>query len=147
MSETYTGGCACGAVRYEVSGAPLTQNDCQCRQCQRQTGAGRGSYLTFVGADVKMRGDAHYWEAVGELGTVKHSRFCPTCGSPLYLTFPDMPDVFVVRTGSLDDPSRYQPQLVMWTAAGHAWDHIDPSLAKFDKMPPPALAAAEKSAA
>lgn len=146
MSNPYTGGCACGAVRYEVSGTPVVENECQCPQCQRQTGTGHGSYLTFVGADVKVQGEAQFWEAVGDLGTVKHSRFCATCGSPLYLTFPDMPDVFVVRAGSLDDPSRYQPKMVMWTATGHAWDHLDPKLARFDRMPPP-RSAAEKTAA
>ena len=136
MSVPYTGGCACGAVRYEVAGEPMVQNDCQCRQCQRQTGTGHGSYLTFSGAAVKVEGEASHFEAVGENGTVKSSAFCSTCGSPLYLSFPQMPDVFVVRTGSLDDPARYQPQLVMWTAAGHTWDRLDPALPKFGKMPP-----------
>lgn len=31
MSEAYTGGCACGAIRYEISDEPLAMNDCQCR--------------------------------------------------------------------------------------------------------------------
>ena len=136
MTEPYTGGCACGAVRYEVWGEPVVQNDCQCRQCQSQTGTGHGSYLTFVEAAVKVEGEAKHWEAVGEGGTRKQSNFCSDCGSPLYLTFPDMPEVFVVRAGSLDDPGRYKPQLVMWTSAGNAWDHGDSALARFEKMPP-----------
>jgi hypothetical protein len=136
MSEPYSGGCACGAIRYEVAGDAVMHNDCQCRQCQRQTGTGHGSYLTFTGAAVKVEGEARHWDAVGEQGTVKRSNFCATCGSPLYLTFPDMPDVFVVRAGSLDDPAKYGPQLTMWTSAGQAWDHLDPAIAKFDKMPP-----------
>jgi hypothetical protein len=141
MTEPYTGGCACGAVRYEVSGTPMAENDCQCRQCQRQTGTGHGSYLTFAGAAVSVEGQPNRWEAIGEGGTVKHSAFCAECGSPLFLTFPDMPDVFVVRAGSLDDPARYQPQMVFWTTAGHAWDQLGPDLVKFEKMPPQASAA------
>ena len=47
MSEAYTGGCACGAIRYEISAEPLVMNDCQCRDCQRKSGTGHGSYLTF----------------------------------------------------------------------------------------------------
>ena len=145
MTELYSGGCACGAIRYEVSGTAMVENDCQCRQCQRQTGTGHGSYLTFVGAEVTVQGEAADWETVGELGTVKHSRFCAACGSPLFLTFPDMPDVFVVCAGNLDDPSRYQPRVAMWASAGHAWDHLDPSLTRFDKMPPPAAAAQKEN--
>lgn len=52
------------------------------------------------------------------------------------MTFPDMPEVFIVTPASLDDPGRYQPQLVSWTAAGYAWDHLDPAVPKFEKMPP-----------
>src|SRR5688572_30210881 len=38
MSDVYAGGCACGAIRYEISGEPLFQNHCQCRDCQRKSG-------------------------------------------------------------------------------------------------------------
>ena len=34
MSEAYTGGCACGAIRYEISVEPVVMNDCQCCQCE-----------------------------------------------------------------------------------------------------------------
>ena len=34
MSEPYTGGCACGAIRYAISAVPIAMNDCQCRDCQ-----------------------------------------------------------------------------------------------------------------
>jgi hypothetical protein len=47
MSEAYAGGCACGAVRYEISGEPVAMAGCQCRDCQRKSGTGHGSYLTF----------------------------------------------------------------------------------------------------
>ena len=36
MSDAYTGGCACGAIRYEISAEPVFMNDCQCRDCQQQ---------------------------------------------------------------------------------------------------------------
>ena len=61
MSKAYTGGCACGAVRYEISGEPMFSNDCQCRDCQHKSGTGHGSYLTFAVAqarDAHRQGDA-----------------------------------------------------------------------------------------
>ena len=136
MSELYTGGCACGAVRYEISGDPAIMLDCQCRQCQRDSGTGHQSHLTFLAAEVKVEGEATFWQTVGDGGTKKRRGFCPTCGSSVFMTFPDRPDVFIVTPASLDDPSRYRPQLVAWTAAGFGWDHIAPDLQKYDRMPP-----------
>ena len=42
MSKAFTGGCACGAIRYEITAEPIGMNDCQCRQCQRKSGTGHG---------------------------------------------------------------------------------------------------------
>jgi hypothetical protein len=137
MSQAFTGGCACGAVRYEISDEPMVMNDCQCRDCQRKSGTGHGSYLTFGDRKrVKLEGAASHWDRVGDSGAVKTRGFCPTCGSPVYLTFSAMPDLFTVHAASLDDPARYAPQMVTYGVRGLAWDHLDPALPKFDKMPP-----------
>ncbi|MBV8471967.1 MAG: GFA family protein [Hyphomicrobiales bacterium] len=136
MGRPYTGGCACGAMRYEISGEPLVSNDCQCRDCQRESGTGHGSHLTFARAGVTVTGEASHWDMVGDSGNVKTRAFCPVCGSPVYMTFAAMPDVFTIRAASLDDPSRYKPQLVSYNVRGHAWDTLDPSLPKFERMPP-----------
>lgn len=136
MTKSYNGGCACGAIRYEISGEPAVMVDCQCRQCQRSSGTGHQSHLTFIAAEVKVDGNASVYQTVGEGGTVKQRGFCSTCGSAVFMTFPEMPEVYIVTPASLDDPSRYQPQLVSWTATGYSWDHLDPAVPKFEKMPP-----------
>jgi hypothetical protein len=137
MSESYTGGCACGAIRYEIPDEPMVMNDCQCRDCQRRSGTGHGSYLTFPRrAAVKLRGQAKQWAVAGDSGNMKTHAFCPECGSPVYLTFAAMPDLFTVHAASLDDPGRYAPQLVTYTARGYGWDSVDPALPKFEEMPP-----------
>jgi hypothetical protein len=137
MSEAYTGGCACGAIRYAVSCEPVSMVHCQCRDCQRKSGTGHGSYLTFAQRkDVSVTGEAQHWDVTADNGNVKTRAFCRTCGSPVYLTFSKMPDFFSVHAASLDDPSRFQPRAVMYAVRGHAWDDIDPALTKFEKMPP-----------
>ena len=137
MSEAYTGGCACGAIRYEVSAEPVAMNHCQCRDCQRKSGTGHGSYLTFPDKrSVKREGEAKHWDIVADSGNVKTHAFCPACGSPVYLTFAAMPDLFTVHAASLDDPGRFKPQMVTYRVRGYAWDRLDPALPKFDRMPP-----------
>jgi hypothetical protein len=115
----------------------MVMNDCQCRDCQRRSGTGHGSYLTFANrAAVKLEGAATHWDIAGDSGNVKTHAFCPACGSPVYLTFAAMPDLFTVHAASLDDPGHYKPQLLTYSVRGHAWDHVDPALPKFDRMPP-----------
>ena len=137
MSQAYAGGCACGAVRYEISAEPIFSNHCQCLDCQHKSGTGHGSYMTFAGRNaVKLTGQATQWDMKGDSGNVKTRGFCPTCGSPVYLTFAAMPDFFTIHAASLDNPARFKPQAVTYAMRGHAWDHLDPALPKFDKMPP-----------
>src|SRR6202035_1170027 len=78
MSKPYTGGCACGAIRYQISAEPIAMKDCQCRDCQSTSGTGHGSYLTFASREaVKLEGEATHWDMVGDSGNVKTRGFCP----------------------------------------------------------------------
>jgi hypothetical protein len=136
MTKRYTGGCACGAIRYETESAPRVELHCQCRDCQKRSGTGHGSYLTFSRRDeVTVTGDAKTWRVAGDSGNEKIHAFCPTCGTPVYLTFAAAPDLFVIHATSLDDPSQFKPRMVTYGIRGHAWDLVDPSLQKFERMP------------
>ena len=136
MTKAYTGGCACGAIRYDAKSEPIFQNHCQCLDCQSRSGTGHGSYLTFAQrAEVTITGAAATWRTAGDSGTDKVHAFCPTCGSPVYLTFAAMPDLIAVHAASLDDPGRFNPQVVTYNVRGHAWDRMDASLQVFERMP------------
>lgn len=137
MTKAYTGGCACGAIRYETMREPIFANHCQCGDCQKRSGTGHGSYLTFPQrADVTIVGEAKSWRVAGESGNEKIHAFCPTCGTPVYLTFAAMPELIVVHAASLDDPGRFDPQAVTYSVGGHRWDKMDPALQAFERMPP-----------
>lgn len=137
MSDPYSGGCACGAIRYNISDDPIFMNDCQCRDCQRMSGTGHGSYITFPSRSaVKLNGEVSHFDMVGDSGNIKTGSFCAKCGSPVYMTFAAMPELFTIHAASLDDPTRYKPQAVTYAMRGYIWDHLDPALPKFEKMPP-----------
>ncbi len=90
MSKAYTGGCACGAIRYDISVEPGVMNHGQCRDCQQKSGTGHGSYLTFPCRGVKLKGEATQWDIVADGGNVKTRAFCPASqrqpGTPAVLT-------------------------------------------------------------
>jgi hypothetical protein len=139
MGEPYTGGCACRALRYAISAEPIFSNHCQCRDCQRESGGGHGSYLSFSRSGVSVTGAAAHWDMVGDSGNSKTRAFCPRCGVAVYMTFAAAPDVFTIRAASLDDPGRFRPQAVTYAIRGYAWDHLDSDLPKFERMPPPSV--------
>ncbi len=134
---SYIGGCACGAIRYETDREPIFQNHCQCRDCQKRSGTGHGSYLTFADCSaMAITGEATHWRLAGDSGDEKIHAFCPTCGTPVFLTFAAMPDLIAVHAASLDDPGGFTPQVVTYRVRGHAWDTLDPALPAFERMPP-----------
>ena len=85
---------------------------------------------------MQLSGQATQWEMTADSGNVKVRAFCPTCGSPVYQTYPAMPDVITVHAASLDEPERFRPHVVTYASRGHVWDQLDPALTRFDKMPP-----------
>lgn len=137
MAKSYTGGCACGAIRYETSSEPNFENHCQCRDCQKRSGTGHGSYLTFPQqAEVRITGRASQWRLAADSGNDKIHAFCPTCGTPLFQTYTAMPELITIAATSLDDPSQFNPQVLTYSIHGYAWDTIDSSLQRFERMPP-----------
>lgn len=136
MTEPYRGGCACGAIRYETSEQPIVQLHCQCRGCQQRSGTGHSSYLTFgQRSEMRITGEASEWQIAGDSGNLKNHAFCPTCGTPVYVTFVAMPDMIAVHAASLDEPSRFDPQFVTYAGRGEPWDVMAASLTRFERMP------------
>lgn len=136
MTHPYSGGCACGAIRYETRHAPVFQNHCQCRDCQRRSGTGHGSYLTFPArADMAVTGEPTQWEQKGDSGNVKIHGFCPVCGTAVFLRFAAAPDLIAVPAGSLDDPGRFTPQVLTYRMRAQPWDDVDPAIQAFERMP------------
>lgn len=136
MGNRATGGCLCGAVRFEVDGEPLFSSNCHCRECQRASGSGYMPLMGYPRGAVRVTGDVRYFERMADSGTSETEGFCPTCGARLFAHAQAFPGIFLVRAGCLDDPSSYKPQADIYTSSAQPWDHMDPALPKFPKMPP-----------
>ena len=136
MPTTYRGGCRCGAIRYEIAAEPMIAGQCQCRDCQHETGGGHTSFMAFPAAAVELSGTPRFYESRADSGNTIRRGFCPTCGSPVVGSTSGLPGVTTITVGSLEDPSVFKPQFVCYTSRGHAWDLIDPAVPSFPKMPP-----------
>ena len=136
MPTTYRGGCSCSAIRYEIAAEPILAGQCQCRDCQHETGGGHTSFVAFPTDAVRLTGTPRFYEVKTDSGGINRRGFCPTCGSPVVGTTSGAPGMTTVSAGSLDDPSLFEPQFVCFRSRGHAWDFIDPALPAFSTMPP-----------
>lgn len=136
MTEPITGGCACGAIRYECTAEPIVCAHCQCLDCQRFSGAGHFSTMFVPLKAVTLTGTLKFYETIADNGKTVRRGFCPDCGSPVFGQHARRPQFGVLSAGSLDDPGRFVPSFVVYAGRGHAWDVMDPALPAFPGMPP-----------
>jgi hypothetical protein len=136
MKTPFTGGCLCGAIRYECSAEPIVMGNCHCRDCQRSTGTAFAAALLVPRNVVTITGEVRYYDAIGDSGGIVGRGFCPICGSRLF-SRPPIPELMGIMAGSLDDPSWFQPRMDCYAASAQPWDYMNPDLPKFDKLPPP----------
>lgn len=132
---TYSGGCTCGAVRYEVAGEPAVQGNCHCRHCQKSTGTAYSASLFFPIELIAITGATKSFDGAGESGTTTVV-FCPVCGTQILTKPATMAGMGGIRAGTLDDPELYKPAGDIFTRSAVSWDHMDPSTPKFETYPP-----------
>lgn len=107
-----TGGCLCGAVRYEVAGPLRPIVMCHCTQCRRLTG--------HIMAATAARHVDFQLLADGSLGWYASSAearrgFCKRCGSTLFWQGVGR-DYLSIAAGTLDDSSGLKIACHIFTA-------------------------------
>lgn len=135
MSTSLSGGCACGAIRYESTATPLISWTCHCRDCQRASGGAYCPVIYIPQAALIITGESRYYEVQAASGRSINRGFCGKCGSPVFVKPAVWPDALGVWAGSLDDPSRYQPVADIWTASAQPWDTLTSLGRKFAQGP------------
>lgn len=128
MVEAISGGCACGAVRYEIAGELDFSFLCQCRRCQRATGSGHAPEFQVKNENLTITGGLKSYDVPADSGATVSHRFCPECGSPILSATTRFPESSQIYAASLDDPSVFKPQKVIYSESAQPWDHVDPNL-------------------
>ena len=128
--ETFDGGCACRAVRYRLTSAPLFVNCCHCRWCQRETGS---AFVlnAMIEAErvVLLQGAPEVVDTPSQSGKGQKISRCPTCRVALWSNYAGAGDaVRFVRVGTLDDPDRHAPGIHIFTSSKQPWVVIPPGV-------------------
>jgi hypothetical protein len=127
-----TGGCLCGAVRYEVTEPLVSAGYCHCTRCQRRSGtAASPQGRVAPGAFRLLSGAEHLKAYRPEDGFPKV--FCSACGSSLWSEAPDDAEVRSIRLGTFDDDPGIRPEYRQFVVSAAAWEPVpDDGLPRFD---------------
>jgi len=114
------------------TGEPFAVSICHCLDCQRRTGSAFGMQAGFSTDQVEIAGRySDYTRISDEADRKPHVfHFCPDCGSQVFYTEPDEPDVVVVSVGSFADPSFPPPTESGYDFRRHPWLGLPDSIAR-----------------
>ena len=132
----YAGGCWCGAVRYRLGTEPIRGFQCQCRDCQMDSGGGHASVLVFLRSAFEISGEAREVVRTSDRGAIKRKGFCPNCGVSVYNKPDKSPEYIGIYVGSLDDAVDFKPAVVVYHSRGPSWDFLDPDVPKLPEWHP-----------
>jgi len=128
-----TGGCLCGAVRYEAAGECSNSMVCHCRSCRRAAASPVVAWVTFPAGGFRYTqgSPAQYRSSPPVVRT-----FCPACGTPLTYAHEKYDAVIDITTCSLDDPGRFPPTHHSWLVDDVHWVKFGDGLPVFQESRP-----------
>ena len=131
-----TGGCLCGAVRFEVAEPLVSAGYCHCTRCQRRTGTAASAQARIVPGSLRvLSGDELIRAYEPPDGFAKH--FCSACGSALWSRSPEDPEIVSVRLGTFDGDPGIRPSARTFVAYAAPWEPIpDDGLPRYPESRP-----------
>lgn len=129
---TMTGGCRCGAVRYEAAGEPEHHAICHCTDCRRSAGAPMVGWIAFREDQVTVSGAPTDYES--SPGAMR--AFCGTCGTGLfYRNAAVLPGIVDIQSATLDAPDAAPPAAEIMVRDRLPWMDSVGSLPRFERFP------------
>ncbi len=128
------GSCLCRRVTYQATELVGPHVYCHCESCRKASGSAFGANVSAPMNGFSVLSGAGQI-AVYESSPGKRRHFCRNCGSPLFTTVGDDPDVVRVRLGTLD--SLYNRELAahIFVEEKPAWHEIEDSAPQFERWP------------
>lgn len=130
-----TGRCYCGDIQYESDNEADMAIQCHCRECQYITGGHPNAIVMFPLAGFRFtKGDPKTF-ARPDLDNPVTRFFCPNCGTGIGTRSPARPDSMIIKVGTLDDPSQFQPRAAIFTLDRQPFHHLPDGVPAFERRP------------
>jgi hypothetical protein len=131
------GGCLCGQVRYSAEAEPAFVGVCHCKNCQKQAGTSFSIVVAIPKPALNLRGDLKTFNDRGDNGKAVYRRFCPDCGSPILSDAEALPELAIIKAGTLDDTGWLKPTMEIYLDSARPWVSLGGERQRFPKMPAP----------
>lgn len=132
---THRASCQCDALVAEFEGDPDFVIACNCRACQKRTGAPFGTGAYFMKSTMTLTGVTQNWGRSSETGRKLEHFFCPTCATTLFWTLDMRPEHVGVAFGAFDSAIP-DPVRAIWTEEKHNWVQFPHGLPTYPKGTP-----------
>lgn len=121
MTETLTGGCLCGAVRYRAEASETVHYLCHCTDCQKHSGGAGHAAIVVAASEVTVTGPMKHWLGTADSGRTIARYFCDTCAG--HICTSPWPEVtrYSLKAGTLDDGAAFQPSVEIWAQSRPDW--------------------------
>jgi hypothetical protein len=119
-----TGGCACGAVRYEVTAPLVAANYCHCTRCQRRSGTAASANARPEAGTFRLLSGEESLRPWGPAGGGWEKLFCSECGSAVMSRNPEDHDRMSIRMGTFDEDPGIRPSVRQFVAYAASWEQI-----------------------
>lgn len=132
----FTGGCYCGAVRYEATGEPAFKGQCHCRECQYFAGGQSNLFMGMPAAGFHYSQGQPAAFRRDDLPAPVTREFCARCGTQIATHVPSMEQLVFLKVGTLDDPELYGgPQVAIFTVDKRSFHRLPEGVPAFERMP------------
>lgn len=116
-----TGSCHCGQITYEAEINPDDVGICHCTDCQTLSGTAFRTTVFAKKEDFKLHGTPKIYVKLAASGNKRAQAFCGECGSPLYATSVENPQVYGIRVGTSHQRAALKPQRQVWCRSALPW--------------------------
>jgi hypothetical protein len=132
----FSGRCYCGNIHYQASGDPVIKVQCHCRECQYLSGGNANVTIGMPAAGFRYTKGTPKQFKRSDLANPVTREFCPDCGTQLVSKAPHaLPDVMLIKVGTMDDPKKFTPDLAIFTVDKHSFQHVPEGMPSFERMP------------
>ena len=121
-------------ITYTAEVDPEKVGICHCTDCQTLSGTAFRVSVAATKENFHLKGEPKTYIKTAESGAKRAQAFCPDCGTPIYATAAENPQVFNIRLGTARQRDVLRPKSQGWYRSARHWVNDLQSIPQFAKQ-------------